>query len=349
VQITRGPDIDRFLASPPPACRAAVIHGRDGGLVRERSQRLAQAATARPDDPFDAAHLSEADILADGARLEGELMAVSMMGGRRLVRLRLEGAAGADRIAAAALERHLAGELNPEAFFIIEAGPLRADAALVKLGKTAATCAVIPCYEDEPGDLARLAREALAHEGLTLTAEAAQAFAARLPHDRGVVRQEIERLVLYTGPGSGRQVGLEDLAAFFGVEPDASLGEAAIHAFGGRLGAAQAELRLAAQEGETGVAAARALAFHLGRLRRLATLTLGGVAASAAARSIGVFFKAEREVVRQSHVWTLERLEGPQARILDCERACKRTGAPQRLLVERLAVTIADQARRLGL
>lgn len=347
--LNRRADLEKFLASPGGA-RAAVVHGRDHGVVRERANTLARATTERPDDPFDVAVLTDADILSEEGRLEGELMAVSMVGGRRLVRLRLGGeSAAAERIAGEALARHLAGELNPEAFLLVEAGQLRNDSFLVRGGKDSPLCGVIPCYEDEPGELARMTRAALAQEGLAIAADALEVFVGRLPHDRGVARQEIERLILFLGPGAHGQAGLADLAPFFGVEPEASLGEAALHAFGGRLAAAQTQLRLAQQEGEGGVAAVRAMSLHLGRLRKVGTARSGGASPQAAVKSAGIFWKNEREVLRQANAWSLAALAGPQSDILAAEIACKRTGSPDRLLAERLAFSIAHQARRLGL
>ena len=347
--LNRRPDLEKFLAAPGPA-RAAVVHGRDHGVVRERADALARATTERPDDPFDVALLTDADLLSEEGRLEGELMAVSMVGGRRLVRLRLGGdSVAAERIAGEALARHLAGELNPDAFLLVESGQLRNDSALVRGGKDSPLCGVIPCYEDEPGELARMARAALTQEGLALGSDALEVFVGRLPHDRGVARQEIERLILFLGPGRPGQASLADLTPFFGVEPEASLGEAALHAFGGRLAAAQSQLRLAQQEGEGGVAAVRAMALHLGRLRRVGAARAGGASPQAAVKSAGIFWKNEREVLRQANAWTLANLAGPQADILAAEIACKRTGSPDRLLAERLAFSIAHQARRLGL
>lgn len=346
--LTRRPDIDRFLEKPDNAVRAAVIHGRDLGVVRERARQLAAVVTARPDDPFDTALLTDLDVISDPARLEGELAAYSMMGGRRLVRLRLSGD-GAERSATDALQRHLAGELNPQAFFLIESGALRGDSGLIKAAKDHPTVAAIACYEDDPGDLARMARETLAGVGLTLEARALETFVARLPHDRGVARQEIERLVLYLGPGARGVVQADDLAPFFGVEPEVSLADAAGHAFGGRLGAAQAELRRAAQEGEGGIPAIRALGLHLARLRRAAHFRASGANPQAAAKAAGVFWKSEREFIRQSTVWTPAELAKPQTEILAADLACKRAGAPERLLAERLAFSIANRARRLGL
>ena len=86
--LSKRPDIERFLGRPDPQIRAAVIYGRDLGVVRERSHQLAARIAANPHDPFDVAQLTDGDLDSDGSRLEGELVAQSLMGGRRLVRLR---------------------------------------------------------------------------------------------------------------------------------------------------------------------------------------------------------------------------------------------------------------------
>ncbi|MFZ5668490.1 MAG: DNA polymerase III subunit delta [Pseudomonadota bacterium] len=346
--LSKRPDVERFLKSPDVQFRAALLYGRDRGGVRERADRLARAVTANPDDPFDAALLTE-DEAGEG-RLADELSAISMMGGRRLVRLRLTtDKAGPDRIAAEALAAHGEGRFNPDAFFLIEAGSLDRTSALRKAGEKAGACATIPCYEDEPGDLARMVREALAGDKVGLDAGALELFVSRLPRERGVARQEIERLALWLGPGSGRIASAEDLADFLGVEPEASLADAASDAFGGRLAAAQAGLRRAAAEGEGGPAAVRAMGLHLARLRRTLTLAQSGASLPEAAKASGVFWKNEREFLRQARAWSLEQLLGLHPEVLAADLACKTAGAPDQLLAERLALTIAGRARRLGL
>ena len=348
-ELRRRPDIERFMARPDPEVRVALIHGRDGGVVRERADALAARIAERPEDPFDAVLMTEGDLEADRARLEDELASYSLMGGRRLVRLRLSEKPPGETALAEAAARHADGGYNPEAFFLIEAGALKGDSALLKALKKAPNAVAIPCYEDEPGDLARMTREALAADKVALTSEALELFVSRLPHERGVARREIERLALFLGPGSGRTAGPADLQDFLGVEPEASLGDAALDAFGGRLGAAHAGLRRAAQEGEGGPGAVRAMGLHLARLRRIVTLHRAGAGLSEAARSAGVFWKNEREVLRQARTWSLAELDRVQPEILAADRACKQTGSPDRLIAERLALTIAGRARRLGL
>jgi DNA polymerase-3 subunit delta len=344
------PDIERFLARPDAAIRAALIYGRDMGVVRERGQQLAAKIAKDPNDPFDVAQLTDGDLDADGARLEGELAAQSLMGGRRLVRLRFgTEKAGLDKLAAEALTRHAAGELNPDAFLLIEAGALGRDSALRKAAEKAPGAATIPCYEDEPGDVARQVREALAKDNLSLSSDALQLFVSRMPKERGVARQEIERLALFLGPGSGAVATPADLEPFLGVEPEASLSDAAVDAFGGRIGDAQAGLRRAAQEGEGGPAAVRAMGMHLGRLRRTLTLAKSGAGLQEAAKASGVFWKQEREFLRQARSWTLEELDRIQPEILSADRLCKTAGSPDQLIAERLALAVAGRARRLGL
>lgn len=346
--LSKRPDVERFLKSPDPAFRAAVIYGRDRGGVRERADILAKAVTANPNDPFDAALMTE-DEVADG-RLADELSAISMMGGRRLVRVRFSTEkVGPDRIVAEALAGHMEGRFNPDAFFLIEAGAIDRASPLRKAAEKAAGCATIPCYEDEPGDVARLVREALSADKVGLEVGALEIFVARMPRERGVARQEIERLILWLGPGSGRTASASDLDDFLGVEPEASLADAASDAFGGKLGAAQAGLRRAASEGEGGPAAVRAMGMHLARLRRILTLAQSGASLTEAAKASGVFWKNEREMLRQARAWNLEHLLSLHPEVLAADLACKTAGAPDHLLAERLALTIAGRARRLGL
>ena len=348
--LSKRPEVERFLTQPPRTARGALIHGRDRAGVHERADRLAAAATDRPDDPFDVALLTESDIDGDPVRLADELSARSLMGGRRLVRLKLTGERQAiDRAAAEALRAHDEGQFNPDAFFLIETTALGRDSGLRKAAEKAEHVSAIAVYDDEPGDVARLVREALANDKVALAPEALDIFVSRLPHERGVVRQEIERLALFLGPDSNRTAKPDDLQDYLGVEPEASLADAAEQAFGGKLAAAHAGLRRAAAEGEAGAAAVRALGMHLGRLRRTLTLTRNGVDLAAAAKASGVFWRNEREFLRQARAWSLDQLDQLQPEVLEADLACKQTGSPDALIAERLALTIAGRARRLGL
>jgi DNA polymerase-3 subunit delta len=349
--LSKRPEIDRFLARPDAAVRAVLLHGKDRSGVAERAQVLGRTVVADLNDPFNVTLLTEGDIDAGDGRLEDALAAMSMMGGRRLVRVRLGGSVktGVDKALAEALKQHADGAFNPDSLLVIEADALGRDSALRKAAEAATGAAAIACYEDETGDVARMTREALAADKVGLTADALERFVARLPRERGLMRQEIERLALYIGPGSGRTLDLEGLEAHLGVEPDASLQDAALDAFGGRAEKAQGALRRAFAEGESAVSALRQLSLQLQKLRRIAVLTANGAGAKEAAKAAGVFWKQEAEMLRQARSWRLELLEEVHKALYATDAAVRSTGSPDQLLAERAILEIAAKARRAGL
>jgi len=348
--LAKRPEIDRFLARPDPGIRAVVIHGKDRSGVSERAVTLCRTITPDLNDPFNVSSLTDSDIDGDPARLEDALTALSMIGGRRLVRVRLSSEKQSiDKMLAAAVKVHAEGGYNPDAMLVIEAGALGRDSALRKAAEAGKGSAAIVCYEDETGDVARMTRDALAADKVGLTSDALDRFVARLPRERGLMRQEIERLALYIGPGSGRSIDVEELESHLGVEPDASLQDAALQAFGGRAAPAQSGLRRAFAEGESSVMAVRQASIHLGKLKRINILQANGAGAKEAAKAAGVFWKQETEMLRQARAWRLADLDTVLDSVNTADVATKTTGMPDQLIAERLILEISARARRLGL
>ena len=67
---------------------AALIFGPDQGLVRERAETLIKSVVPNLKDPFLIADLDDGTLASDPARLFDEAAAISMLGGRRVVRVR---------------------------------------------------------------------------------------------------------------------------------------------------------------------------------------------------------------------------------------------------------------------
>jgi len=349
VKLAKRQDIDAFLRRPVGVA-GALIHGRDRSQVIERATQLARQIVPDINDPFNVSVLTDSDVEGDPARLEGELQSLSLMGGRRLVRLKFfTDKAALDKAVAVTLKSHAAGEYNTDAFIVIEAGALGSDSALRRLADSDRNLASIACYEDETGDIVRMAREAFAHNGVALTNAAMDIFAQRLPKERGIAHQEIERLILFIGPNSNRTLDEKELADFLGVEPEASLFKAAADAFGGRMKAAQAGLRRAFAEGESGPDAMRALSGHYNKLKLLKTLIGRGMGGKEAAKAAGVFWKEETDMLRQAQAWHFDTLDLLAKDLVDTDRLCKTTGMPDLLIAERLYLQVAGKANRAGL
>ena len=350
MKLTKRADIDAFMRRDLSAVKACLIHGKDRDLVFELGQKIALKIVADPKDPFNASLLQDQEIDSDTAKLEDELSAQSLMGGRRLVRLRFfSEKASHDKIIAQALKAHLNNDYQSDTFFLIEAGAMGQDSGLLRLADADKSMASIALYEDETGDIVRMAREALSQDQIALTPEAMAIFAARLPKERGIARQEIERLCLFIGPRSGKTLSEAELVDFLGVEPEASLFQAALDAFGGRMRPAQACLRRAYAEGEGGADALRALSQHLTKLIQLKQKLDTGSMPKEAIKALRIFWKQETEWLRQAKVWRSSMLETLPSEMIEADRLCKSTGLPDEKIAERLFMSICARAQKQGL
>jgi DNA polymerase-3 subunit delta len=142
--IVKTQEADRFAANPPKTLRAALVFGPDAGLVQERAEKLLRSVVPDLTDPFNVADLSENVLLSDPARLSDEASAISMMGGRRVVRVRGAGNALADLF-----EQFLESEEHSgDALVVIEGGDLSKDTGLRKLFESDGKAAAIACYAD---------------------------------------------------------------------------------------------------------------------------------------------------------------------------------------------------------
>ena len=117
----QGKAIEGFIARPDPKIRAVLVYGPDAGLVRDRADTLARSVVADLADPFRVAELGAKAVAGDPARLADEMAALSLTGGRRLIRLR-----EADESTAAAFAALFAGAPAGDSLVVAEAGDLGA-------------------------------------------------------------------------------------------------------------------------------------------------------------------------------------------------------------------------------
>lgn len=328
-----------FLAAPDPACRVVLLHGEDAGLVRERAEALVAAVIGR-DDPFRLAELPREAAARPGV-LAGEMAALALTGGRRVVRVRdaVDGLAGA-------VKEALAGP--GEALLVLEAGELPARAKLRALLEPAQGAAVIPCYRERgaelAGSIARLLREA----GVTAEPAALDWLAARLGEDRMLLRREVEKLALYAGPGG--RLNEEDVLACAGEGSALDLDEALIAATAGDIPAADRALDAAFSEGASPVMVLRAALRHVQRLHLAALAMAAGQPAGQAMDALRppVFFRLKPGFERALRLWPPHQLAAAGDALLEAEKLSKSGSAarpiPDRVVAQTAVLTLARQA-----
>ena len=189
--IVKPGEADRFTAKPPPKLVAALCYGPDQGLVRERAEQLAKSVVADLADPFRVSEADEDALIADPAKLWDEAAAISMLGGRRVVRVR-----GAGNGSAKLFERFLEAP-SGNALIVVEAGELAKGTGLRRVFEDAENAAAIACYLDTDQKLEDVVLAAMKEAGLAIEPAALAEAVSRLGSDRGVTRRELEKLALY--------------------------------------------------------------------------------------------------------------------------------------------------------
>ncbi len=310
-----------------------LLHGDDEGLIRERSDALRSSVVGELDDPFRAAELDG----SDAGDLVEEVTALSLTGGRRLVRVRgvTDSLAGAVKAAMA----------QPFAALLVLEGPgLPSRSRLREALERAADAAVIGCYHDTGSALAILIRRALDAEKVTATDEAVDWLAANLGADRAVTRQELAKLLLCVG--SGGTVDLGTAAACCGGSTSLSTEDAWIAATLGDAESADRVLAVGLEQGATPVGVLRIGLQHVQRLHRARLAVEAGQTVSQAVAALRppVFYRQTDGVSRAVAAWSAERLTALLAGLAHAEHGCKQSGAPAEIIVRRLLLATAQRA-----
>jgi DNA polymerase-3 subunit delta len=329
-------DQTRFLQSADPSVAAVLFYGPDQGLVRERALDLVARVAGDAADPFRVAELSAAQMKDDPTRLADEAAALSLSGGRRVLRLREVADGHAD-----ALGDLLAGP-PPASFLVLEAGDLAPRSALRRVFESAANAAAIACFLDDDEALGRVIGEALKSRGLGIGQEALAYLIAHLGGDRGVTRQELEKLALYVGPGA-KQVSIEDVEAVIGDSSALSLDDLVFALGDGDRAAIDRGYARALIEGNDEIGILRAAARHIMRLHQVAT----AANPRAAIKTLRppVFFKLEPRFLAQLRLWSAERLGEALARLNRAEIDIKTGAQPKAAVAERALLEIGGLAR----
>ncbi len=339
-------DADRFLAAPPSHIAAVLIYGPDEGLVRERARAVLTRLCGDPPDPLRASDLTEAVLKADPARLADEAAALSLVPGARAVHVRL-GGDGAARIVQAFLKDVEAGALKPDAFVVIEAGDLGPRSALRKAAEEAPNAGSVPCYTDDARAIAGLVRASLKDEGLGIEPAALDLLTQRLGADRGVSRQEIEKLALYKG-SSGGTVTLDDVEACLPADMDNAADMLADQVAGGDLNDFDRAYGRALQTGLPAAALLRGVALHFQNLHQWTSAIAAGAGLDDTLRRARppVHFKRQDRIKAQLGLWSPPDVETALTALSEAERQSKSTGLPDALIGHRTLLSLARRAER---
>jgi DNA polymerase-3 subunit delta len=182
-------EVERFLLRPDIAAGIFLAYGPDAGLVRETASRLAETLGAGAETVA----LDQSELDADPGRLAREIGMPSLFGEKRLIRIRNAGRALAPTLV------EIGGTIDLPV--ILEAGNLAPRDALRAAVEAAPNGRALPCFADSEEALGRLIADTFSKAGIALDPDVLPALRETLGNDREVTRRELEKLVLFAGPG----------------------------------------------------------------------------------------------------------------------------------------------------
>lgn len=333
--------VSGFCSAPPSGVVGVLIYGPNDGLVRELSRRIREAIVDDLSDPFRTAEFSGAALKDEPSLLHDEAMALSLTGGRRVIRVTEPGEAAAD-----AARILLDGSTSEGALAVFEAGALTPRSGLRKLFERADNAAALACYDDEARDTRGLIESFFGSRGIAVEIEAIGWLGERLGGDRAQINAELEKIALFVGDAG--TIAFDDLQTLVGDVASLSLDDLCMAVGQGNPGAVDRALQRAFDDGVASVQALRAVSRHFLRLQLASARVAEGASIDQAMGALRppVFFKQKDNFARQVRHWAPTRLSDALVLLGEAEAACKSTGAPSQALCSRALFSVASAARQ---
>jgi len=339
----------RFLENPPADLIGVLLFGPDRGLAKTRAQLLAKSFVPDADDTFGATVLTADDLSSDPAKLSDEMSALSLLGGGRLVRLRLDHERSGQAIAKL-IKGFDADPSRAEAKLIIEAGDLTPRSHIRKAVEAAGHFAAIGCYAANANDLRDQIKTGLADKYIGIDNDALEYWLPLLEGDFALAAGEIEKMALFKGYGriESAKVTLADIRAVAAGGQSASIDGIISDALTGQTDKCDAAYRRAVEGKINPVTILFALQRHMMRLMEAAIKMENGEHASSAVKSLRppVFKMQEGAFIRQLNIWPARMLSRSLQQCQIAERQLKSTSAPAESITSRLLLALSTYASK---
>lgn len=339
---------DGYLSKPNDGHVAALIYGPDEGLVRERGRILIANTIGSPPDPMRLTDLTDAELKSDPARLADEAASLALIPGARIVRVR-QPSESAAKVVRDVLDAAAAGHLKCDAFILVEAGDLNPRSTLRKLFEDAGNAAAVPCYADDSSTVDAVVGKFLRETNLKIEPGAKQRLIEGLGADRGVTRQELEKLHLYMGSAeSGEALTITEAAidACLAGPPQSAFESLADVVAGGALNDLDSTFERTIAAGLPAITILRSVSSHIQRLHSFAGQIAAGQSADEVVKRARppIHFKRTGTIRHQLRIWSQGDLERSLSALQETELDCKRTGMPDTLICHRALLSIARRA-----
>jgi len=311
--------------------KGVLIYGPDSGLISLNYKEIAQKIVPDLKDPFNVIHLSEEQLKEKPTILFDEFLAMSMIGGRRLIVLRNTG-----NSITKSLKEIFKKEPNSDNFILITAGNLDAKSSLRKFAETSKYFASLPCYQDDKNQISQVVNQKLREYGFSYSNDFLRELVDNFGGNRLIILNEIDKLVLYKG--NDKNLVIDDLNNCIRNVAEVSIDEL-INAFASlQKDNVYILLKRLFAESVNFIVIVRSLVNYFMRLQLFKYRIENGENFAVLAKKERIFWKQAPILQGHLRIWSLKKISHFLKKLVEVEIKCKSTGSNPEILLERFLV-----------
>lgn len=321
--------IENFLNNPDKHIRAVLFYGPDIGLVSVQSKRLMQKIVPDLSDPFLVTYFEFDKIKSDPALLADEVSAVSMLGGRRLIKVNDATASIDNKICQAMLDA------KTDTMVVFEAGELGPGSSLRKSFEDHPNFVAIACYKDDAASIREVLKIKFRNSGYIIEDEALKYLIHNFGGDRLVILSEAEKLMTYMG--NDKNITLDVAMQCITDSRESSFDDLTNAVASRNQVEIQKNLQRVFAENVGAIAPIRAILRYMYRLREVLFHIDNGMSLEVAMTKLAppVFFKQVPIFKSHLRIWNNKSIDNVVDSLLRLETDCKQTGSNPELLLAR--------------
>lgn len=331
--------IEGFVKKPDSGVKAVLLYGPDAGLITTRSRQMLVAIVDDLSDPFRIVQFLFDDLKDEPSRLRDEINAMSLMGGRRFIRVVDASASMSEEIGEAIISS------KSDTLVVFEAGELAPTSTLRKFFEKEPDILALPCYKDDAASVRRVVEGRLREGGFSWDNDAINYLTRSFAGDRLVICSEVEKLITYMG--ADRKITLESVKDCVGDNVESSMDELCMAVASRDLEQIEKNLNRILVEGIGAIAPIRIILRYFFRLQQVRAEIANGESDQQAIAKLRppIFFKQIDAFKGHLQIWNSKAIDKMIEALLKLEIECKQTGSAPELLLSRFLCVVVARKR----
>jgi DNA polymerase III subunit delta len=319
--------------------KGALVYGTDNGLISLYYKRIAQKIVSNLNDPFNVVQLSE-DILKERPSVVfDEFLAMSMLGGRRLIIIK-----NAGNILSSTLKNIFKQKPNNDNFILITAENLDKKSNLRQFAETSKYFVAIPCYQDDKNKIMQIVNQKLHDYGFIYSGDVVKELVENFGGDRLIILSEIEKLALYKG--NDKRLTLEDTNKCIKNVCEANINDLINECVNRNSEKIYSLLKKIFSEETNFIVIIRSFVKYFIQMQRIKFQLNNGLSFIEASKQENIFWKQVPILQKHLNLWNLNQINFFLKKLAEVEVRCKSVDSNSEIILERFLIGICQAYKK---